>query len=146
VAENEGLGRWARRRARGELKDVGARFDVAMQTWRAVGEPEAQLLEARRRQVAPEVARLEKAQTAREAFLAEHPDIPERISDLCRATEAREQLENMRRSEILRERRQARQFGRSVTPHTQRCSWMVPKCGLRGAPIGSAARPSPPLR
>jgi hypothetical protein len=41
-----------------------------MQTWGAVGEPEVQLLEARRRQLAPEVTRLEQAQHAREAFLA----------------------------------------------------------------------------
>ena len=112
VAEDGTLGRWARRKARGELKDLGARFDSAMQAWRAVGEPEAQLLEARRRQVAPEVARLEKAQQAREAFLAEHPDLPSRISDLVRAIEAREQLDNMRRLQVLRERGQAWQLQR----------------------------------
>jgi hypothetical protein len=115
VAADEGLGRWERHRARGELKDAGARFDAAVQTWRAVGEPEAQLLKARRRQVAPEVARLEQAQHEREAFLAEHPDLPGRISDLSRSIEAREQLDNMRRFEILRERGQARQFQRSLS-------------------------------
>jgi hypothetical protein len=113
VAGDGSLSRWARRKARGELKDAGARFDVAMQTWRAVGEPEAQLLEAGRRQAAPEVARLEKAQTAREAFLAEHPDLPGRISDLSRCIEAREQLENMRHFEMLRGRGRAQQFQRS---------------------------------
>ncbi len=95
VAEDRGLGRWARHKARGELRDADARFGSAMQTWRAVGEPEAQLLEARRRQVGPEVARLEQAQHAREAFLADHPDVPGRISELNRAIEARERLENM---------------------------------------------------
>ena len=110
VAEGEGLGRWARRKARGELKDAGARFDLAMQTWGAVGEPEAQVLEARRRQVAPEVARLERRQNARDVFLAEHPDLPGRISDLNRSIEAREQLENTRRLEMLRGREQARQI------------------------------------
>ena len=113
VAGDEGLSRWARRKARGELKDSGARFDFAMQTWGAVGEPEAQLLEARRRQVAPEVTGLEEAQHAREAFLAEHPDLPGRISDLNRSIEAREQLEDMRRLQLLRQREQARQFHRS---------------------------------
>ena len=113
LAEDEGLGRWARGKARGELKDVGARFDAAVQAWRAVGEPEAQLLEARRRQVAPEVTRLEQSQQVREAFLAEHPDVPDRISDLSRSIEAREQLENMRRLQVLRERGQTRQFQRS---------------------------------
>jgi hypothetical protein len=49
-------------------------------------------LEVRRLQVAPEVARLEQAQTGREAFLVEHPDVPGRISDLSRSIEAREQL------------------------------------------------------
>ena len=112
VAEDGSLGRWARHRARAGLKDVGARLDTAMQTWRAVGEPEAERLEARRRQVAPEVTRLEKAQTAREAFLAEHPDVPGRISDLSRAIEAREQLDNMRRLQVLREREHARRFQR----------------------------------
>jgi conjugative relaxase-like TrwC/TraI family protein len=112
VARDEGLGWWARHKARAGLRDVGARFDAAVQAWRAVGEPEAQLLEARRRQVAPEVARLEKAQHAREAFLVEHPDLPGRISDLGRAIEAREQLEDMRRLQVLREREQARQFQR----------------------------------
>jgi hypothetical protein len=109
LAGDEGLGLWARRKARAELKGAGARLDAAVQAWRAVGEPEAQLLEARRLQVAPEVARLEQAQTGREAFLAEHPDVPGRISDLSRSIEAREQLENMRRVEMLRERGQARQ-------------------------------------
>jgi hypothetical protein len=109
VAEDGSLGRWARHKARAELKDVGARFDTAMQTWRAVGEPEAERLEALRLQVAPEVARLEKAQAAREAFLAEHPDLPGRISDVSRAIEAREHLEDMRRVELFRERGQARQ-------------------------------------
>ena len=112
VAGDEGLSRWARRKARGELKDAGARFDAAMQTWRAVGEPEAQLLEARRRQVAPEVARLEQAQQARETFLAEHPDLPGRMSELNGSIQAREQLENMRRFQLLREREQVRQFHR----------------------------------
>ena len=112
VAEDGSLGRWARHRARAGLKDVGARLDTAMQTWRAVGEPEAERLEARRHQVAPEGARLEKAQAAREAFLAEHPDLPGRISDLSRAIEAREHLENMRRLQVLREREHARQFQR----------------------------------
>jgi len=118
VATDESLGRWGRHKARGQLKDAGARFDVAVQTWRAVGEPEAQLLEAHRRQVAPEVARLEKAQTEREAFLAEHPELPGCISDLNRAIEAREQLDNMRRLQVVRERGQARQFqrGREFQP------------------------------
>jgi hypothetical protein len=95
------------------LKDVAARFDVAVETWRAVGEPEAQRLEARRRQVGPEVARLEQAQTVRQAFLAEHPDLPGHISDLGRSIEAGEQLEDMRHFEVLREREQARQFQHS---------------------------------
>ncbi len=112
VAGDEGLGRWARHKARAELKEAGARFDVAVLAWRAVGEPEAQLLDARSRQVAPEVARLERAQHAREVFLAEHPDLPGRISELNRSIEAREQLENMRRLQLLREREQARQFQR----------------------------------
>jgi hypothetical protein len=109
LAGGEGLGRWARRKARAELGDAGACLEAAMQDWRAVGEPEAQLLESRRHQVAPEVSRLEQAQNAREAFLSEHPDVPDRISDLGRAIEAREQLENMRRSQMLRERGQTRQ-------------------------------------
>ena len=83
-----------------------------MQAWRAVGEPEAQLLEARRCQVAPEVTRLERAQHAREGFLAEHSDVPGRISELNRAIEAREQLENMRRFGMLRAQEHARQFQR----------------------------------
>jgi conjugative relaxase-like TrwC/TraI family protein len=112
LAGEEGLGRRARHRAQRELKDVAARFDAAAQTWRALGEPEAQLMEARHRQVAPEVARLEQAQAAREAFLAEHPDLPGRVSDLSRAIEAREQLDNMRRLQVLREREHARQFQR----------------------------------
>ena len=90
----------------------GLGFDTAMQAWRAVGEPEAQLLEARRCQVAPEVTRLERAQHAREAFLAEHSDVPGRISELNRAIEAREQLENMRRFGMLRAQEHARQFQR----------------------------------
>ena len=118
VGRDEGLGRWARHKARAGLRDVGARLDAAVQAWRAVGEPEAQLLEARRSQVAPDVARLEKAQTAREAFLAEHPDLPGRISDFGPAIEAREQLDNMRRLQVLREREQVRQFqpGQSLQP------------------------------
>jgi hypothetical protein len=113
TAGEEGLGRWARHRAQRELKDAGARLDVAVQAWRAVGEPEAQLLQVRRLQVAPEVACLEQAQTGREAFLAEHPDVPGRISDLSRSIEAQEQLENMRRVEMLRKRGQARQVQHS---------------------------------
>jgi hypothetical protein len=112
LAGDGSLGRWARRKARGELKDAGARLDNAMQAWRGASAPEAQLLEARRSQVAPEVARLEQAQQAREAFLAEHPDVPGRISDLNRAIEAREQLEQIRRLQLLRERGQTRQFQR----------------------------------
>ena len=63
MAGDESLSRWAMHKAHGELKDVGARFDFAMQAWRAVGEPEAQLLEGQRRQVAPEVTRLRAGAT-----------------------------------------------------------------------------------
>jgi hypothetical protein len=51
---------------------------------------------------------VEQPQLARVAFLAEHPDVPGRISDLNHSIEAREQLENMRHLEMLREREQAR--------------------------------------
>ena len=118
VAEDGSLGRWARHRARAELKDVGARLDTAMQTWRAVGEPEAERLEAGRRQVAPETTRLEKPTPHGRFSWRNTPSYPAAFPLLGGAIEAREQLDNMRRLQVLREREHARQFqwGHNLEP------------------------------
>jgi hypothetical protein len=96
VVEAKSHGLWARHKARRQLKEAEARFDHALEAWRAHGEPRAQQLDARRGQLSHELSQLEQAQRAREDFLARHPEVPGRLVEFDRAIEHQQQLERQR--------------------------------------------------
>jgi len=109
--EGPELGFWARHRARRELKDVGARFDQALSAWETAGKPYASQLEARREQLSRQLPALEQAQSARDRFLAAHPEVPRRLAELDRAIEHEHEVERQRVWEHVRQLEQSLHFG-----------------------------------
>ncbi|MGH9104945.1 MAG: hypothetical protein ACRDZX_03750 [Acidimicrobiales bacterium] len=91
--DRPGLGFWVRHKARANTQEASARFDRAMEAWNATGEPHARQVEAGRARLVSEVAQHEQAQRAREAFLAEHPDLPARVAEVDREIRRHEERE-----------------------------------------------------
>ena len=111
LLESPELGRWSRHKARRALAGAGERFDKALGAWENMGQPHATRLEGQRDRFGAEMAQLEQARASREEFLAQHPEVPNRLAELDRAI-AREQENERRRSwELLNEREHARRLG-----------------------------------
>ena len=91
--EAGGLGPWGRHKARRQLRKASAAVDQAKQAWEEHGQPHADQLDAARGELARQAAELERAQQAREAFLAKHPDLPRRLAELGRAIEQEQQVQ-----------------------------------------------------
>jgi hypothetical protein len=111
AVEGNDLGRWARRKARRQLREAGARFDQALEAWLEQGEPYAQQLEARREQLSHARAQLEQVQLARADFLAQHPEVPGRLRELDRAIGQQQRLERQRNWARLAQREHERHLG-----------------------------------
>jgi len=111
LLENPDLGRWSRHKARRMLAAAGDRFDKALTAWEGTGEPIATRLEGVRARLGAEIVQLEQARTSREEFLAKHPEVPNRLAELDRAIERREDNERQRSWELLKEREHARHLG-----------------------------------
>ena len=79
---------------RRQLREASAGFDSAKQAWEQHGRPYADQLEATRAKLARQADELEQAQQAREAFLAEHPDVPRRLAELGRAIENEQEVQH----------------------------------------------------
>lgn len=115
-AQSQGLGPWARHKAKRELRQAGARFDQAHQTWLQWGEPHARSLDAQRQRqrLDADVARLAETQREREAFLERHRDVLPRLASLDHDIGLGEKLDNARRWQQLVEREQQRQLHREL--------------------------------
>ena len=85
LLESPDLGRWSRHKARRALAAAGDRFDKALAAWENTAGPYATRLEGQRARLGAEVAQLEQARTSREEFLAQHPEVPNRLAELDRA-------------------------------------------------------------
>ncbi len=90
------------------MREGSTRFDGAKQAWEQLGQPYADQLEATRGQVAQRVAELEQGQKDREAFLAEHPDVPRRLADLDRAIEHEQEFRRRHSYQRILQREQVR--------------------------------------
>ena len=75
------------------------------------GEPIATRLEGQRVRLGAEITQLEQARTSREEFFAKHPEVPNRLAELDRAIERREENDRQRSWELLKEREHARRLG-----------------------------------
>ena len=73
AVQDKSLGRWGRHKARREVREAGVRFDQALEAWRAVGEPYERPLESNYQRLEADVARLERAQQARDRVLGPGP-------------------------------------------------------------------------
>ncbi len=73
ASEDKSHGRWAKHKARLEMRAVSVRFDEAMAGWRAVGEPCERSLRSHCQRLEADLACLEQAQHARDEFLARDP-------------------------------------------------------------------------
>ncbi len=111
---------WGRHKARNQLREASARFDGAKQVWEQYGRPYADQLEAARGQLAHQAAALGKAQQAREAFLAKHPDVPHRLAELGRAIEHEQEVQRGQTDRRILQREQARHLR----------PWRAPDTGL----------------
>jgi hypothetical protein len=108
--EERSLGRWARRKGRREVRETGVRFDQALEALRAVGEPHERHLESHYQRADADVTRLERAQQARDEFLAQDPSALERLADLDRAVKVQENLERQRHWPVVHQRAQQHTF------------------------------------
>jgi conjugative relaxase-like TrwC/TraI family protein len=113
LLESPELGWWSGHKARRALADAADRFDKARLAWQNTGQPHAARLEAQRERLGAEAAQLQQARTSREAFLAEHPEVPRRLAQLDRAIEREEERQRQRSWELVKEREQARHLGLS---------------------------------
>ena len=113
-----GLGLLARRRARHELSDAAAGWERAEQAWREQGEPYARALDTNRQRLDTEVAQLAGAQQTRVDFLAQHPDVPDRLASLERDIKAPAELETSlqwrRLVALERQRHMSRALGHGI--------------------------------
>ncbi|MGA3220317.1 MAG: hypothetical protein ABSE77_14765 [Acidimicrobiales bacterium] len=107
---NTGL---ARHKARSQLNDAASRLDRAREAWDSAGEPQAHQLGGRRDRLTAEVAELEQTCAAREAYLAQHPEVPRRLAELDHAIARGHELDRLHRLVLLRQREQAQHVGPS---------------------------------
>ena len=112
------LGPWGRHKARRQLREASARFEQARQAWEQTGHPYADQLDAIRGQFGRQAAELEQAQHAREAFLAEHPEVPHRLAKLGRAIEREQEVQRGQTYRRILQREQARHLGVSYQVDT----------------------------
>ena len=110
AVQDKSLGRWAKLKARREVRETGERLDQALEVWRAVGEPHERHLESHYQRADADVTRLERAQQARDEFLAQDPSALERLADLDRAVKAQENLERQRHWPVVHQRAQQHSF------------------------------------
>ncbi len=111
LLESPALGRWSRQKARRALADAGDRFHRALVIWESIGQPYATRLEAKRERLGADTALLEQARTSREAFLTQHPEVPNRLAALDRAIAREQENERQRSWEELKDREHARRLG-----------------------------------
>jgi hypothetical protein len=111
LSESPDLGWWSRHKTRRALADADDRFDKALGAWENTGQPYARRLEAQRERLSAEAAQLEQARTSREEFLAQHPEVPRRLTELDRAIGREQENERQRSWQLLKEREQARRPG-----------------------------------
>lgn len=106
-------GLWARHKARSQLDDAASRLDGAREAWDRAGAPHAHQLGARRDRLAGEVAELEQTLAVREAYLAQRPEVPDRLAELDGAIAHGQELVRLHHLVNLRQREQARHVGAS---------------------------------
>ncbi len=109
--ESPDLAWWSRHKARRALAGADDRFDKALANWENTGKPYATRLEAERERLGAEVAVFDQARATREAFFAQHPEVPSRLDELDRAIACEQENERRRSWESLKEREQARRLG-----------------------------------
>ncbi len=114
------LGPWGRHKARRHLRESSARFDGAKQAWEQHGRPYADQLEATRVQLTRQADELERAQQAREAFLAKHPDVRPRLVEFGRAIEHEQEVQRGQSYRRVLQREQARHLRTWRAPDTGR--------------------------
>jgi hypothetical protein len=122
-------GLWARHKARTQLDDAASRLVVAREAWDRAGEPHARRLGARRDRLADEVTELEQTHAVREAYLAQHPEVPRRLAELDGAIASGQGLDRLHRLALLRQRGQA-----------QHRRFPPPSPGSRGRPLTPSVR------
>ena len=110
-------GLWARHKAPSQLDDAATRLDGAREAWDRAGAPHAHQLGARRDRLAGEVAELENTLAAREAYLAQHPEVPGRLAELEGAIARGQELVRPHHLVNLRQREQAQRVGVSHHLH-----------------------------
>ena len=110
VAQDKSLGPWGRRKARREVRKTAERFNQTREAWKAVGEPYELSLGPHCQRLEADVARLERAQQARDQFLAKDPSALERLAELGRAVKAQENLERQRHWPVVHQRAQQHSF------------------------------------
>jgi hypothetical protein len=108
---NPGL--WARHKARTQLDEAASRLAGARERWDRAGAPHAHQLGARRDRLAGEVAELEQTLAVREAYLAQRPEVPDRLAELDGAIAHGQELVRLHHLVNLRQREQARHVGAS---------------------------------
>ena len=113
AVQHKSLGRWGRHKARREVRETGQRFDQAVEAWRAIGEPHERSLESHYQRMEVDVARLERAQQARDQFLAQDPSALEQLAELGRAVKELENLERQRYWHVVHQRGQQHSFHQS---------------------------------
>jgi hypothetical protein len=96
ASRDKKLGRWARHKSRREVREAGVLFDQALDAWRYVGEPQERSLQSHYQQLGTEVAGLERAQQARDEFLAQDPTLLGRLAELSRTIRAQGDDERQR--------------------------------------------------
>jgi hypothetical protein len=110
AAQDKSLGRWGRHKARRQVQEAGVRFNQAREAWQAAGEPYERSLGPHYQRLEADVARLERAQQARDQFLAKDPSALERLAELGRAVKAQENLELQRNWHVVHQRGQQHSF------------------------------------
>ncbi len=111
LLESPELGRWSRHKARRALAEAGDLFNKALGAWENICQPHVARLETLRDRFGAQLALLEQACTSREEFLAQHPEVPNRLAELDRAIAREHENERRRSWELLKEREHARRLG-----------------------------------
>ena len=98
-----GLGWWDRRRADRDLQAAAERLDQAHRQWERDAAGIAANLETRMQHTVEQIHDIEAARQARDAYIAEHPELVERIHELDRVIEERRELERQQQLELQRQ-------------------------------------------
>lgn len=106
------LGWLDRRRAERDLQVAAERLELAQRQWQRDGAGIEANLETRIQHNIEQIQDLDAARQARDTFLAEHPDLVERLHELDRAIEERRDFERQQQLELRRQ--QTLDHGRGI--------------------------------